>query len=103
MQWLIIEALGDGVVDDVQPVEVVGDFLLCVRSVTREALSASDGFRTRDGWHLRSVQRHHAPANETLFATELNEGRAGDDNCLRIVVPERRDGAIVRRETPHQP
>ena len=42
-------------------------------------------------------------ADEPLPPAELHEGRAGGDDRLRIVVPERGNGPVVRRQPAHQP
>jgi hypothetical protein len=61
---VILEALGHRLVDDVEPVEIVGDLLFGVRDVSDETLGAHDTFWTRHRPHFGAVDRYHAPADE---------------------------------------
>ena len=65
----------NSLVDDVEPVEVVGDLLFGMRDVPGEAFSACDVLGACDRSHLGAVHRHDAAANEPLLLADLHEGR----------------------------
>jgi len=67
-----------------------------VGNVSGETFGARDILWARHRPHFGAVDRHDAPANEPLLPAELHEGRAGGDDRLWIVVPERGNGAVVR-------
>lgn len=103
MERLIVEALRDSLVDDVQPVEIVGDLFFGMRDVAGEPLSSGDILRAGDRTHLRTVKRDRATADQAMIAAELDEGGAGGHDGLRTVVPESRDGSVVGRKTAQEP
>src|SRR3546814_6151322 len=53
--------------------------------------------------HLCSVQRHLARSDQAVLATEADECGPRADDRFGVVVPERRNGPIVRGHAPHQP
>src|SRR5690606_35274753 len=103
VQWLIIKASRDGLVDYVQAVEIIGDLFFGMRDIAREPLRPGDVLWTGDRSHLGAVECDRPAAYQILLATEQHERGAGGDDRVGIVVPEGGNGPIVRRELPHQP
>jgi hypothetical protein len=103
VQRLIFESLRDGLVDDVQAVETIGDRFSGMRDVPREPLRPGDVLRAGDGSHLGAVERDRSATHQILFATEQHERGAGRDDRVGIVVSEGGNGPIIRLELAHQP
>jgi hypothetical protein len=62
MQGVIIETLSNRIIHDVEPVQIVGDLLLCVRDIAGEPIGAGNILRAGDGAHLGPVQRNQPTA-----------------------------------------
>jgi hypothetical protein len=100
---LIRNPLRGLLVHDIKAVKIVRDLAFGVDDVARQAFSAGDVLRTGDGPDLSPVERDRAAADQALLAAELHEGGAGPHDCLRVVVPERGDGAVIWGKAAHQP
>jgi len=63
VQRLIFKPLRDGLVDDVQAVEIIGDLLFGMRDVPCKPLRPGDVLRTGDGLHLGAGERDRLAAH----------------------------------------
>lgn len=96
---LVVETLGQRLVHDVEPVQIVADLLLCVRQVARKPICAGDILGTGDRTHLGPVQRDETAADQAGFLAELDKGGARRDNGFWVIVSEGGDRAVVWRQS----